>query len=358
MSGILDNKSRVIDALITYEGRRQLFEGKFDIKFVSFTDRHVVYGLDTENGHEDPTGKIYLEAYNAPMDQITFEADDSGKLKSFRQHEKIGVSTVTGPVTGTVSWISFVNGNLVSRLSTFLQPTLKIQSNISSEVLVGSAFASQLGGILSSSIDNFKSLGIIGSSDPLFEDQNFAVSVNDISFTINDSSENIQMSLPTNINTIDALFSDEKLRNVENFMYLPPIKKVGYNNFDKTNIQSLIDQNLLLGDYPAWGPINKLTFSDISKELSNYETNNLRTVYFDPTSRDNEIVGQFFEITNENVKKLDVIDYGKVNNNTDNPNAVTNHVFFVGKVLTDETGTDNFVHMFTLVFGSLDEDQT
>ena len=358
MSGILDNKSRVIDALITYEGRRQLFEGKFDIKFVSFTDRHVSYELDSENGHTDPADKIYLEAYNTPADQITFEADDSGKLKSFRQHESIGLSTVIGPTTGTVSWTSFVNGNILSRLASFAEPTLKIQSTVVSETVLGSPFASQINGILNTSIDNFKSLGIIGSSDPLFEDQNFAVSANEVRFTIYENSESTQMSLPTNINTVDALFSDEKLRNVENFMYLPPIKKVGYSNFDKTDIQSLIAQNLLLGDYPAWGPINKLTFSDISNELSNYKNTNLRTIYFEPTSRDNEIVGQFFEVTNQSIRKLDVIDYGKVNNNTNNPNAVTHHVFFIGKVISDDTGTDNFIHMFTLVFGSLDEDQT
>lgn len=357
MSGILDNKSRVLDALITYEGRRQLFDGKFDIKFVSFTDKHVVYDLDKENGHEDPTGKIYIEAYNSPTDQITFEADDSGKLKPFRQHEKIGISTVTGPVTGTASWSSFINGNIISRFALYPSNAAVVQGSISSEAISGADFASQLEGILNTSIDNFKNLGILGSADPLFEDQDFAVSTNDIQFTIYDTNENIQMSLPTNVNTIDALFSDEKLRNVENFMYLPPIKKVGYDDFDKTDIQSLIAQNLLLGDYPAWGPIERLTFSDISSELQNYQGANLRTIHFDPTSRDNEIAGQFFEVTNNSVKKLDVIDYGKVNNNTNNPNAVTHHVFFVGKVITDDTGTDNFVHIFTLIFGSMDEDQ-
>ena len=38
MSGILDNKSRVLDTVITTEGRRQLAEGGVDIQYVTFTD--------------------------------------------------------------------------------------------------------------------------------------------------------------------------------------------------------------------------------------------------------------------------------------------------------------------------------
>jgi hypothetical protein len=357
MSGILDNRSRVLDALITYEGRRQLVDGKFDVKYVSFTDRHVVYETDAEEGHVDPSKKIYLEAYNAPYDQITFEADDSGKLKPFRQHATIGLLTVTGSVTSSASWKSFVNGNLISRLAIFADYSSVIQGSTTNEFINGSQFASQLEGILQNSIDNFKSLGILGSSDNIFEDQEFATSLNSMEFVVNKNTETIQMQLPTNINTIDALFSDEKLRNAENFMYLPPIRKINFDGVDRRNITALANAGLLLGKYPAWGPIEKLTFAQISNELQKYEKGNLRTVYFDPTSRDNELVGQFFEVTNNTVKKLDVIDYGKVNNNFSNPKAVTNHVFFIGKVLTDDTGTDNFVHIFTLVFGPMGEDE-
>lgn len=84
MSGILDSKSRIMDMILTQEGRRQMAESTFRVSYVTFTDESVAYLPDAENGHEDPTTKIYLEACNLPQDQITFEANDEGKLNPLR----------------------------------------------------------------------------------------------------------------------------------------------------------------------------------------------------------------------------------------------------------------------------------
>lgn len=84
MSGILDSKSRVIDAILTTEGRRQLAEGTFVVSYATFTDGDVPYAPDVNVGHEDPTNKFYLEASSLPQDQVVFEANDEGKLVSMR----------------------------------------------------------------------------------------------------------------------------------------------------------------------------------------------------------------------------------------------------------------------------------
>ena len=349
MSGILDNKSRIIDAILTYEGRRQIAEGNFEVKYVSFSDRTVNYKIDLEDGHQDPTTKIYLEAFNAPYDQIVFEADDSGNLVPFRQHGNLGTATLTGPVTASTSWISFTNGKLKTRTQNYSTAQMVTGSYIETPIS-GVNFASQLEGILLSSINNFKSLCILGSVDPLFEDQEFALSSNQVQFEIYNSVQNQQMVPPTLINTVDSLFSDEKLRNVENFMYLPPIVRTD-QLVDKTDVQNLLELGFGLGDYPAWGPLEKLTYSDIKKELVDFEST-AKTIYFDPTSRDNQIVAQFFEVTNNEAKKLDVIDYGRVNDNSDNVSSAGHHIFFVGKVVVDDTGSTCFLHLFTLIFSS------
>ena len=155
---------------------------------------------------------------------------------------------------------------------------------------------------------------------------------------------------PTNVNTIDSLFNDEKVRNADNFLYLPPIVKTN-STIDKTDIQALGNAGLFLGDYPAWGPLKKMDYSDIVKELVPYEAE-AKIVTFDPTSRDNELVAQFFEVKSNEVIKLDVIDYGRINDNTKNAAVSAHHVFFVGKVLIDDAGSTCFVHLFTLMFGS------
>lgn len=345
MSGILDNKSRVIDAILTFEGRKQMADGNFVVKYVSFSDKSVVYQLDDNDGHVDPTKKIYLETYNSPNDQITFEADDSGRLSPFRRSSVFGPQTTTDGVESTTSWQAFVQGKLVSRLSQ-VAVTGSFTGSFSESGISGSVFASQIEGILTSSLDSYKNLFVLGSADNLFEDYNFALSKNEIEFDIQQNAQTLHTAVPTSVNTIDALFSDEKLRNVINFRYLPPIKKSTYD-VDKKNIPGLIQKGLMLGDYPAWGPLEPFSFTKLQQELKNYP---FQTIKFDPTSRDNELIAQFFEIRNDEVRKLDVIDYGRINNDSQNPNAVTNHAFFVGKVFTDETGADCFVHMFTLMF--------
>lgn len=336
MSGILDNKSRVIDAIITHEGRRQMAEGTFSVNYATFTDAHVIYEKDDLEGHVDPTKKFYLEAHNAPQDQITFEADDSGRLSPFNTVFSQDKNLISGKIKS-------VNANYIS--GTFVD-----------NILSGSEFASQIEGILSSSVDNFKKLQIISTVDRLFSDDQFALSTNEINFDITPTVESIQMVLPTHSTLVDSLFNDEKLRNLINFRWLPPIKKIKNGDYvDKTNSLDLLQRGYGLGNYPPWGQIDKLTFSDIVSELKQYEQDS-KTIYFDPTSKDNDIVAQFFEITDNEARKLDVIDYGRVYNNSQNVKIATHHVFFVGKLIADDNGSDSFIHLFTLVFGSNEEE--
>jgi len=309
MSGILDNKSRIIDAIITSEGRRQIANGNFTVKFATFSDSNVFYEKNILQGHEDLTNKIYFECFNTLQDQIVFESDDSGNLVPFKQHEYLAATSTTGSISSSISWINFSNGKLKRNTKNYGMQGI-ITSSYSESYLKDVNFASQIEGILESSVENFKNLKLIGSKNNLFEDQEFALSNNLIVFTINSNEETLQMQNATSVNAVDALFSDEKLRNVNNFKYLPPIKKTQSITVDKTNIVELENADLLLGDYPPWGPINELTYADISNELKKYESN-AKTIYFDPTSRDNELIAQMFEIGPQNISKLDVIDYGK-----------------------------------------------
>ena len=147
MSGILDNKSRVIDALLTYEGRRQMANGDFTVKYVTFSDSNVFYQKNAAEGHEDPTNKIYLEAFNVPHDQIIFEADDAGSLIPFRQHESIGAVTTHGAITSSLSWTAFHKGKLKNNLKINAISTT-VTSSYSSLTIKNQNFASQIEDIL------------------------------------------------------------------------------------------------------------------------------------------------------------------------------------------------------------------
>jgi hypothetical protein len=86
---------------------------------------------------------------------------------------------------------------------------------------------------------------------------------------------------------------------------------------------------------------------------------------FVDTSKANNLVCQMFELSNGEIIKLDVIDFGLFNVSGRDvsvderlraeidprvrPDA-TKHVFFCGKVFTDRHNVNKFVNLFTLIF--------
>lgn len=469
MSGILDSKSRVLDVILTAEGRRQMSEGTFKVSYLTFTDSDVAYIPDAVEGHDDPTNKIYLEACNLPQDQIVFEANDEGYLVPFRTHDiklqtpNDNISTaeaegtivnghlvtyqyyhgrrvktygikgnnsdkgkgfvysdatgLTGSIlidpistAGSISssftpYISYVgtrggmapsqfaqaisgaieslrlgggpnvlttanNGSVYMDASNGLTANLKIfttgtlstplvieQSaiggNLLQDELKNAAFASQIEGILTSSFDNFSDLRSLSTIDRLFEDDKFEISQDKIEYNltrINSKTQELLKSTPQ-LNAIDSIFSDDKMSHLENFMYLPPIIKTSDSLVpDKSKIENLTPY--LLGNYPSWGENEKkLDYEGLMTQLSAYEAPS--TVTFRSTSNPNKVLGQIFEVTNNSVSKLDLVDFGDMKHDSQ-----SKRVYFAGKTFLDNRGTTCFVNMFTIIFSKIPDDQT
>lgn len=320
MSGILDPKSRVLDAIVTLEGRRQMSSGRFKIDFVTFSDSMTFYERDAISGSADIGSRVYLECSQLPQDQITFEADDSGKLV---------------PMPNT-SGLTIAGGRLVSGSSGDLI------------ILTGSAFASQAESLLASSLDNFRNLFSIGTVDSIFEDDHFEISHGDVKFTLTDDVPIKDTSVQVaNVNQLDSFFCDERLSNIPNFRFLPPINRLTDKN--QNPLDPVVRKQNSLGEFQAFGANNVLTFDELKTEVdAARKVGNVVSVRFDPTNNQNRLACQFFEMKDNELLKLDVLDFGRF--------AVTDgespdvHVFFAGKVFEDDFGTHTFVRLFTLVF--------
>lgn len=332
MAGILDSKSRVMDTIITLEGRRQLADAKMKIEYVSFTDTGTYYRGDIASGSADASARIYFEQSHLPQDQITFEADDSGRLKPFRNGEGTTVK----------------DGQIVTY--TFDATTVMTLTGSSQgmRILRGDEFASTSESLLASSLQNFERLQVIGTRDKIFEDDGFAVGNKKIEFVIHDTRPIPDPSRHiAHVDHMESLFNDVRLSKVKNFKYLPPVNKVGDSSVDKKDHRKTTKNRL--GNYKPWGRTHDAGLSprQLELELSRFEkTGYAKAVRFDPTSRDNHLVGQFFEVTNSVMRKLDVIDYGRYV-----WKGESRQCFFVGKVMTDSNGSHTFIHLFTLVFG-------
>ena len=326
MAGILDNKSRIIDAYITQEGRRQIAQGNLRINFATFTDATAFYAADVASGSADATVRLYLESSNLPQDQIVFESDDSGKLMPFEAG----------------SDYNLLSGQLISYSQTVATTTLITGSNRSLNVLTGSEFASTMKGIFTGSIDNFQKLYTLGTFDELFGEQNFAAGPAKLTFTLTDKAPIADAAgYSCNINDLESLFSDPRFSTAKNFQYLPPINRAAKTSNTAQQI----------GNYPPWGGVleRQKAFEALHTELQHFaKLGYVRNVSFDPSSQENNLVGQMFEISDSSAVKLDMVHFGKYF--TRDPARPVVDVYFAGKVFVDDSSTQSFVHLFTLVF--------
>lgn len=383
MAGILDSKTRVIDSVITQEGKRQITNGGLRPVFASVSDRHSFYEYDAVSGSTDASKRLYFESpIESINDSIMMETNDSGKLLGY---------AVQGPVfynnAGVVTGRESVSGSLVYATSENFE-----------------GFASLATGIITSSIDRIKNLYMIGTRDQgEADDLQMELSKDSYTFTLNNIFPFLDgpTDATSNVDFIEPLFWDKRLSDIDNFRYLPPItddltayeesvllakgvpnrKMFGkYVKIDRPNpitLQSLMKHmNMSVsGSSVARDPdaeedkgsndsnapwvkrnkgdygVTKSRENGSSINLSSYELPRERvSVFFNKTSSTNNIMMQMFELskTGSTLKKLDVIDFGFVTDDSDTRHP-TKRIFFVGKIFINSISLPVFVNLFVII---------
>lgn len=323
--GILNNKERVLDTILTNEGRKQIARSSLKATYYSFTDMGASYLMDTvvSGAAKTPSGldfnetyRLCFEAASLPQDTIVYETDDSGKL-------------FTGMVP-SLSGTTVLAGNVYV-----------ISASIPNEVTDFATFASLADGIISSSLDSFVNQMIISSPDPLDDsDRQFIIGPRETTMVITDNRPIPDKAFQEgNIDHIESFFFDKRMSHVPNFQFLPPINQKQFVNESATPI----------GNYANIKQEAILSFDQLNNELSKLDSMGFKqSVNFVESSNFNNIVCQFFELDNTNIGKLDVIDFGTF----EIEDGTVKHIFFCGKVFTDNSGLNTYVNMFTLVFDS------
>ena len=308
MAGILNNKSRMMDTVITREGRRQIVAGDLKIKFVTFTDRHTFYRQDDDDAADDADNRIFLESYHRPQDQIIFETDDEGRFLPFEGAD-----------------IKIRRGKLYRA------------SGRSHQQITGSNVPEAIYELLESSANNFRDLQVIGTKDIFSDTNGFEMSPGSITFTITDEAPFKDNEISDiEIEKVESLYQDERLQHLPFYRYMPPVNKPkpGYAEGEPLGYYARLNQD----------PI--ITFDELSEHL--FEKENVEFQFLD-TSRENNLVMQLLETKPDGVEKLALIDFGEFPSETD-PDSAGRHVYFAGKIFEDGNGMQTFVNMFTVVF--------
>ncbi len=401
MSGFLDNKTRMIDAVVTQIGRQQIASGMLKVEYASFTDAHTYYEADAVSGSSDATQRLYFEAIgDRRQDFVTFETDDSGNLLGYP----------------TDPQLSLVGGEL------FKKDVSASVSDLNNFVYVSGSgdFASLSSGIVTSSIDHFKQLRIIGSTPTTRQEdlkQKFEISSNNVEFIILNTHPFIEgpSDSQADINSVEPLFIDKRLSHIKNYKFLPPLvtepsvfdSDGGYRGFDLEAEQQRQEQGtpVFLGDYePLSETLTPMTYQDLMIHLNGEGSEGLdpdyitdtqtaetinawnsqgtdgsgstgdvigtvfgqqagevnlsslevardrRSIFFNKTSESNNLVMQMFEVDSNRLTfvKLDVIDYGEIVV-TDDQLRPNKHIFFAGKIYLDTNNIPTFVNLFTII---------
>lgn len=366
MAGILNKKSRIMDVIVTREGRRQMADGNLRATFASFTDRNSFYEADVSSGSTDPTDRLYFEAFATDRDKIIFEKDDSGRLIG-----ELPISDLT------------ISGDNI------------FQQNSAGEFLLvtGSVFATEVQSIITSSIFNFDSQKIIGSEKgDEFNPKTFDVSRNVIHFDINNYAPfgGSPTDYVIDVNALTPLFFDKKMANQFQFKFLPPVHPNGapvanFNDVGSPNrlgvSNSLVDNgsNVLYANirddqrdesleqmFDQEDVFDAFTQGASAIYGANNQNNEIpiqyETINMLNTSDENNLFCQVFEVTtnstNKKLIKLDVVNAINFTIDTNESHPMfksqryheEKNVYYVGKVFEDDFGVPSFVRIFTMVF--------
>lgn len=340
MAGFLDQKERVMDTIITQEGRSQLARfGKLNPAYYSFSDGNVVYETDTivssstiSGLEKDETYRPMLESMSNVYDTIAFEKNDAGFVNR----------TISQTLDAYfLRWqISLKNGEFFVKTSAFdqtfpLKTILGIMNGGTSADMMLEQYANTA---LTSSYNAFKNQHILQSPEQSGTGRvDFDVSPKTVDFIFSDTAPiKNKNNQEADINHIESLFWDKKLSHLPNFMFLPPVQKSEIGAAGLVSEQSFSD----LSQNPV------LTFDDLKTELSELDRLGAKSeIIFSSTSDENNLFSQMFEYNNGIVSKLDIIDFGLFKDG-----GVTKHVYFVGKLYQDSNAQSTFVNIFTLVF--------
>ena len=126
MSGILDSKSRIIDAIITSEGRRQLAERTFKVAYVTFTDADGD-AIDLSSGYDWKMDVKDTDTSSSDIisdDSFAYSGNSSGQLT-------ITASATTMAAVVSGSYVYDLQSSVAGVVKTWLYGIFKINEDIS-----------------------------------------------------------------------------------------------------------------------------------------------------------------------------------------------------------------------------------
>jgi hypothetical protein len=318
VSGILDKKKRILDFIITEEGRNQSANGELRVHYASFSDSGAFYTEKSGSFAEDISNRIHFEVNVRPQDALVLENPPVYASDTKAKHAVLKpFQTSDFKIAGTNIAKASASGKSLSNM------------------LTGSAVSSFANNVCSSLSQNFKDMQIIGTLDPFDDSSGFEIFPESKTFEFSEESSRRwgrTTSAKADVRHCESLFQDPRLGHIPNYMYMPPVNK------------TTDGQDTKLGRYPN---LNKRRINGLSDLMAGLAGKTYVDFDFSETSRENNILVQPIEFRDDGIKKLAVIDFGEFQDN--DPESPGRRVFFVGKIYSDADGNSTYINIFTVM---------
>lgn len=297
MAGLLDNKSRLIDIILTPRGRSQALTGGLKFRFATVSDPESSYDGDKDGIAVSTSAPIGFESHGSPWDDLTITTNDDDYLLSF-----LGDDIRLTP-SGRL-----IQGNVV-------------QTEDVADLAI------------ESSLQSFKNTRSLSTLRVGINDQGLSVTPQSSEFIISDTFPFDGLAESVSIDDVEGIFGDFRFTNSPNFSFLPPVQR-------STAAGDLVP----LGEYENLRELVPVPEGSVPVDLSQLE----ESIHeFSRQTERNTLCIQLFEESNDGkIQKLDIVPWGQIGVTKEGKQRT---LFFVGKTFIDGFDVPTFVNMFTLV---------
>lgn len=381
MAGILNNKERMIDFVITEFGKEMIVQGRLRPVFASLTDHHTFYQASSSlepNIAEDASNRIFFEATNKHQDTIVPQILPGRVMNAFAADDFIVQGSIMAEGTFRTGSVQVVGGEHYGK--NLIDNAPRVYKTLA---------------------DHFRDHKMLSTKDEFSDTTDFKLIAHTASFVLADNppdagyapGQNLDFVYSTtkDLDQMPHFAADWRFSHLPNFMYLPPVNAKprpvpGTNetmleplgNYPDVSANLPMSKNAGPGSQTVQYSANSKFEGGLAISWDQIQENVLGpaqnvTLEFSDTSMENNLLVQVFEINNPSTggfEKLSAIDlgvyyddspfedlgfqavYSQANLYTEfvNPTSPYKQVFAVGRVEENSNGSSTFVGLFYLVF--------
>ena len=337
MAGILDKKSRIIDYVITDNGRSQLENNDIRYKYATFSDKSIIYTKDF-----DLSSTKKSDITDSEIQYIPLEVTSKG-------------NTEINPEFDLRKY--FFGSNIELNISDINQNRITEAASIDTYLTSYS---------LSSHLKNLKYLktkSILNVNRPLSFFNNLTIN-KDINFNNDVLRYTTIKNIVTHKSMLPVIALDRRFTHKNNFKFLPPKTVSGEDLYEKENfkkIEDLNEDNVTGYLFPAYKMTNTdESFSrkeEILKILNHLENNNQvnkKEFIIENSSENDSLIFELHEVirrtdTADTLTKLNLekLHFVKIGEFYDRRSVSTKKVYLIGKFFNTRENSKDLDVLFS-----------